>query len=70
MSEKSRIKVIKRGEIVPTPKKKRGKKASRETPAREMVSTVTGWVADVKKRKSDEAKAAVDLLPGRTTLSN
>ena len=69
MPEKAKIKIIKRDEIVPQKRKKR-KVESAHTPAREMVATVGEWVADLKKRKGEETKAAVDMLLGRTRLPN
>ncbi len=66
MADKSKVKVIKRDEIVPT-KRRKNKRQTPRGSAREMVSTVTDWVTDLKQRKSDETKAALDLLMGRTT---
>ena len=63
MIEKGKIKIVKKFEIrKPVPKAKKAK--SSRTVAREMVSTVTDWVSDLKVRKSVETKAALDMLFG------
>ena len=63
MIDKGKIKIVKKFEIRrPMPKVKAAK--SSRTAAREMVSTVTEWVSDLKLRKSSETKAALDLLFG------
>lgn len=63
MIDKGKIKIVKKFEIRrPMPKVKAAK--SSRTAAREMVSTVTEWVSDLKLRKSNETKAALDLLFG------
>lgn len=63
MIDKGKIKIVKKFEIrKPVPKVKAAK--SSRTAAREMVSTVTEWVSDLKLRKSNETKAALDLLFG------
>ena len=57
---KGKIKIVKKTQAVsPTPRAARG--ASREA-ARQMVATVTDWVSDLKTRKSEETKAAIELL--------
>ncbi len=61
MIDKTKIKVVKKTEAVAA--KTRVKKApTQRASAREMVSTVTDWVTEIKQRKSDETKAAFDLL--------
>lgn len=60
MSTKGNIKVIKRADAPPKRKKKPAKTSRAK--ARDMVSTVTGWVAEVKERKTEETRAALDLL--------
>ena len=63
MIDKGKIKIVKKFEIrKPVPKVKAAK--SSRIAAREMVSTVTEWVSDLKLRKSNETKAALDLLFG------
>ena len=61
MSEKSNIKVIKKADAVAKPKTVKKAQTSREA-AREMVSTITDWVVEVKDRKSEETRAALELL--------
>ena len=61
MSGKSNIKVIKKADAVAKPKAVKKAQTSREA-AREMVSTVTDWVVELKDRKSEETRAALDLL--------
>lgn len=61
MIDKTKIKVVKKTEAVAA--KTRVKKApTQRASAREVVSTVTDWVADIKQRKSEETKAAFDML--------
>ena len=61
--DRTKIKVVKRAEAnVARGKKKKNKAATPRTAAREMVSTVTEWVTDLKQRKTEETKAAFDLL--------
>jgi hypothetical protein len=61
MIDKTKIKIIKRSEAAAAQVKVKKAPTSRAT-AREMVSTVTDWVSDIKQRKSEETKAAFDLL--------
>jgi len=56
-----KIKVVKRIDAAAAKIVKR-KVVTRRTAAREMVSNVTGWVADLKTRKSEETKAAIEML--------
>ena len=60
--ERSKIKVVKRSEIKPEARVKNVKRASPRAAAREMVSTVTEWVADLKQRKTEETKLAIETL--------
>ncbi|MFZ1702313.1 MAG: hypothetical protein WBO10_07760 [Pyrinomonadaceae bacterium] len=61
MIDKKKIKVVKRGEAAAKPGRKR-KSMTQRGSARQIVSNVTGWVTDLKQRKSDETKAAIELL--------
>ena len=61
MIDKSRIKIVKKTAAV-TLKLKKRKVAGSRAAAREIVSNVTGWVSDLKQRKTVETKAAFDLL--------
>lgn len=62
MIDKSRIKVVKKTDAAAARSKKKRKVVSSRAVAREMVSTVTDWVSDLKQRKTEETKAAFDLL--------
>ncbi|MEO7659220.1 MAG: hypothetical protein ABIV48_06365 [Pyrinomonadaceae bacterium] len=65
MIDKSKIKIVKKTEAAAAKSKlkiKRPKVASSRTAAREVVSTVTEWVSDLKQRKTEETKAAFELL--------
>ena len=58
---KPKIKIVKRAQAQQLKAKERVRKP--KTPAtQEMVTTVTGWVADVKQRKNQETKTAFDML--------
>ena len=59
--DKSKIKVVKKTEVVNLKPKKK-KVASKRAAAREIVSNVTDWVTHLKKRKTVETKAALDML--------
>jgi hypothetical protein len=61
MSAKNNIKVIKKGTSSVKPKRVEKEQTPREA-AREMVSTVTDWVVELKDRKSKETRAALELL--------
>ena len=63
MINKGKIKIIKKVEARDMLPKAKVVKSSRKA-AREMVSTVTEWISELKVRKSDETKAAFDLLFG------
>jgi hypothetical protein len=60
--DKSKIKVVKKEEVRHIRKPR--KNASPRAAAREMVSTVSDWVTDLKARKADETRAALDMLFG------
>ncbi len=59
--DRSKIKVVKKTEAGKLKSKTRKPITSRAV-AREMVSNVTGWVSELKQRKTTETKAAFDLL--------
>jgi hypothetical protein len=63
MSEKAKVRVVKKADARSVKKARKVVKpvSSREA-AREMVSTVTEWISEVKERKSDETRAALELL--------
>ncbi len=62
MSDKPKIKVIKKGAVknikVPMPDEKK----TTQIAAREMVSTVTNWVSDFQQKRREETKQALELL--------
>ncbi len=62
MINKSKIKIVKRTEAVAAKSVIKKRTASPRAAAREMVSTVTDWVSDLKQRKGQETKAAFELL--------
>ena len=59
--DKHKIKIVKKAEIS-QPKKAIKRATSTRNAARAVVSNVSGWVADLKVRKSEETRAAFDLL--------
>jgi hypothetical protein len=61
MTEKGKIRVIKKADAKLASPKRKAKKIAR-TPARDVVATVGGWVADLKQRKSEETRTAFDRL--------
>lgn len=65
MNDRPKIKIVKKDEASSYKFKKRRKKAAPRNTAREMVATVSDWVADLKTRKSAETKAAFELFRSR-----
>jgi hypothetical protein len=61
MSDIKKIKIVKKLDAAAFKKKPRSRKPPRAT-AREVVSTVSEWVTDLRSRKSEETKAAIDRL--------
>lgn len=61
MTDKTKVKVIKKGSIKPA-KIEKPRIKSKRAQARDMVSTVTNWVTDLQVRKSGETKAAIEKL--------
>jgi hypothetical protein len=62
MIQKGKIKVIKKGMRSSSETAPAQKEMAPRTAAREMVSNVSTWVADLQARKSNEAKIAFDSL--------
>jgi hypothetical protein len=60
MTDKMKIKVIKRVDAAKAGTTVKAVKASKKAPAREMVSTVTNWVNDFQNRKREETKVAIE----------
>lgn len=65
----NKIKIVKKDDKPALGVKKRKLVQPRNT-AREMVATVSDWVADLKERKSAETKAAIELISGRNGWPN
>lgn len=59
--DRSKIKVVKKAEVARVKPGRRKPMNSRKA-AREIVSNVTGWVSELKERKSRETRAAFDML--------
>jgi uncharacterized membrane-anchored protein len=62
MTAKPKIKVIKKGEVKLTEKPVVTEKQTKQTQAREMVSTVSNWVNDFQQRKRVETRQAFENL--------
>lgn len=62
MTDKYKVKVIKKAEIKVAEPAKQVKSPSRKAAARDMVDTVTSWVNDFQHRKRMETAAAFDTL--------
>jgi hypothetical protein len=60
MNGKSKIKVIKKGKLQTNRKPVVTARSSKKESAREMVSTVTTWVSELKHRKRDETRQAIE----------
>lgn len=60
MTDKMKIKVIKKVDAMKADTEVRTPKVSKKAPAREMVSTVTNWVNDFQNRKREETKMAIE----------
>lgn len=60
MNKIFKIKIVKKNSS--EARSKNGKENNPRNHAREMVSTVSEWVADFKTRKSAETKAAFDIF--------
>lgn len=62
MTNKLKIKVIKKGEkntvVQPVVNETRSKRQA----AREIVANVTGWVSDIQSRKREETRIAIEKL--------
>ncbi len=65
MTEKLKVKVIKKGTVKAEPTVVKSKLVAKREAAREMVSTVTTWVNDLQQRKRDETKLALEHLFGQ-----
>ena len=57
-----KVRIVKKNEIKPKRTERPVKTNTQRASAREMVATVTDWVADFKDRKSRETRAAFEML--------
>lgn len=62
MTNKPKIKVIKKGQATPSTAPAQNEVRSRRKAAREMVANVTGWVSDLQARKREETRMAIEQL--------
>lgn len=64
MINKDKIKIVKRSERPVAPVAKAAMKTVKTTrqAAREVVSNVSGWVNELRDRKAEETRTAIDLL--------
>ncbi len=62
MSDKKVIRVVKRDERAIANNKKKSKDKSAPKTARDMVTTVTGWVNDFQRQRRDETSAAIKSI--------
>ena len=62
MTQKAKIKIIKKGDIAKTKKVVIDDSKSKQETAREMVSNVTTWVNDLQRRKRVETKQAIESI--------
>ena len=60
MTEKGKIKLIKKGEVKATPAPVVKEARSTRVAAREMVANVSTWVNEFQTRKRDETKIAIE----------
>ena len=61
MTTKARVKVIKKKELKDSIEPIIIEQSAKQT-AREMVSTVSGWVSDFQHRRREETKQAFEML--------
>jgi hypothetical protein len=62
MTTKSKIKVIKKGEVNHSKLPVKVVKNTKQAAAREMVSTVSSWVNEFQNRKREETKMAFETM--------
>jgi len=63
MTQKAKIKVIKKGAPAAPSKSVEIENKSAPETAREIVSTVTNWVNDFQQRQREETKQAIEKFP-------
>lgn len=59
MTEKMKVKIVKKGDKGGTAPKLSAAKAARQT-AREMVSNVSDWVSEFKSKRADESRTTFE----------
>ena len=62
MTNKLKVKVIKKGEAKSAVKPVTNEVRSKRQAAREIVANVTGWVSDLQTRKREETRLAFEQL--------
>ena len=62
MTEKAKIKIIKRKDLNAVKKVVKTETRIKKQAAREMVSNVSSWVNDFQQRKREETKTAIEGL--------
>lgn len=62
MSNKLKVKVIKKGEMKPVLQPVESESRSKRQAAREMVANVTDWVSELQTRKREETRMAFEHL--------
>jgi ribosomal protein L15E len=62
MSDNKKIKIVKKVDAAALKSKPARADNRARRKAREVVSTVSDWVTDLRARKSEETKAAIDSL--------
>lgn len=62
MTNKAKIKVIKKKDLQAVKKVKKDETKKKKEAAREMVSNVSSWVSEFQKRKRVETKKAIEQL--------
>lgn len=62
MTNKLKIKIIKKGEKKAVSQPVVNDTRSKRQAAREIVSNVTGWVSDIQTRKREETRIAIEKL--------
>lgn len=70
MTERSKIKVIKKGTPKAAVEKKKDPSRTKREAAREIVSTVTNWVSDFQQQKRQQTQLAIEQLFGQQPRSN
>jgi hypothetical protein len=70
MTQRSKVKVIKKGTTRPVVDKQEDLSRTKREAAREMVSTVTTWVSDFQQQKRQQTQLAIEHLFGQQPQSN